>query len=109
MLRACAERYSGGRTDLRAPEISPLFADLTGMPPMLVHSADGEILLADIERLVEQAEAAGVPVVYRRLERTWHVVHMHAGLVSASTAAVREVGAFLRNSFDHDSRTGNFL
>ncbi|MFF4276825.1 alpha/beta hydrolase fold domain-containing protein [Streptomyces sp. NPDC001536] len=106
-LRACAARYSGERTDVRTPEISPLYADLTGLPPMLVHSADDEILLPDIEHLVDQAETAGVPVVYRRLERMWHVAHMHAGLVTASTAAVREIGAFLRNAFDHDSRMGN--
>lgn len=105
-LRACTARYRGERTDVRTPEISPLYADLTGLPPMLVHSADDEILLADIERLVERAEAAGVPVVYRRLERMWHVAHVHAGLVAASTAAVREIGAFLRDSFGLDSRTG---
>ncbi|MEU1183910.1 alpha/beta hydrolase [Streptomyces sp. NPDC005820] len=105
-LRACAERYAGP-ADPRAPELSPLYADLTGLPPTLVHSADGEILLADIERLVERAEAAGVPVVHRRLERMWHVAHLHAGLVKASTTAVHEIGAFLRNALDHDSGMGN--
>ncbi|MER5539567.1 alpha/beta hydrolase [Streptomyces mirabilis] len=106
-LRACAARYGGDRTDMRTPGISPLYADLIGLPPMLVHSADDEILLADVERLVERAKAAGVPVVYRRLERMWHVAHLHAGLVTASTAAVREIGAFLRRSLDHDARMGN--
>ena len=97
-LQACAERYGAG-AGLTAPEISPLFGELAGLPPMLVHGASDEILLADVERLVGQARAAGVPVAYRRLERMWHVAHLHAGLVAASTAAVGEIGAFLRKSF----------
>jgi acetyl esterase/lipase len=96
-LRACTERYGAG-VDLAAPGISPLFADLAGLPPMLVHGAGGEILLTDVERLVERARSAGVPVRFRRLERMWHVAHLHAGLVAASTAAVHEIGEFLRET-----------
>jgi len=102
-LRACAERYGAG-ADLTAPEISPLYGELAGLPPMLIHGASEEILLADVERLVERVRAAGVPVVYRRLERMWHVAHLHAGLVGASTAAVREIGAYLRETFTRDPR-----
>ncbi|MFG2730545.1 alpha/beta hydrolase [Streptomyces canus] len=107
LLRSCAAHYGAGRAGARTPEISPLFADLTGLPPMLVHSADGEILLAEVERLVKRAEAAGVSVAYRRLERMWHVAHLHAGLVTASTAAVHEIGAFLRGSLGQGTPTGS--
>lgn len=104
--RACAERYGAG-ADLRAPELSPLFGNLAGLPPMLVHGASDEILLAGVERLVERARSAGVHVRYRRLERMWHVAHLHAGLVAASTAAVREIGAFLRETTTDGTRREN--
>ena len=96
-LHACPQRYGAG-ADLSAPELSPLFGDLAGLPPMLVHAGSEEILLAAVERLVEQARAAEVAVDYQRLERMWHVAHLHAGLVGASTAAVHQIGAFLRES-----------
>lgn len=92
-LRGCAAQYAG--LDVTRPEVSPLHADFIGLPPLLVHGGSEEILLPDIERLVARVRAAGVPVRYRRLNRMWHVAHLHAGLVKAATGAVAEVGAFL--------------
>lgn len=94
-LRACAARYGAG-ADPRMPELSPLFADLAGLPPMMVHAANDEILRGSVEHLVTRVRTAGVPVRYRRLPRLWHVAHLNAGLVTDATAAVRELGAFLR-------------
>ena len=65
---------------------------------MIVHGTEHEILLGDIERFVTAARAAGVPVHYRRLPRMWHVAHLNAGLMAASTAAVHEIGEFLRET-----------
>ena len=97
-LGACASRYAGD--DTADPLVSPLFADLAGLPPLVVQSAEDEILLPDIERFVARAQAAGVSVQYQRLAGLWHVVHLHAGMVSEATAAVtalgEELGAALR-------------
>lgn len=97
-LRACAIRYAGA--DLAAAEVSPLNADLSGLPPLIVHGSADEILLPDIERFVVRARAAGVDVRYRRLERMWHVAHLQAGLTTAATSAVTELGAFLRETME---------
>jgi acetyl esterase/lipase len=90
-----ARAYAG--SDTRHPYVSPILGDLRGLPPMLIHATSSEILLRDIERFAERARAAGVAVCYRRLDRSWHVAHLHAGLVSAATAAVAEAGTFLKD------------
>ena len=94
-LVRCARAYAGRDTD--QPYVSPIRSDLRGLPPMLIHATSSEILLSDIERFAERARAAGVAVCYRQLEESWHDAHLHAGLVSAATAAVAEAGTFLRN------------
>ncbi|NMC07194.1 MAG: alpha/beta hydrolase [Candidatus Lokiarchaeota archaeon] len=46
--------------DLAAPDVSPLFASMDGLPPLLVQATTAEELLDDSRRLVEKARAAGV-------------------------------------------------
>ncbi|TFV62404.1 UNVERIFIED_ORG: alpha/beta hydrolase [Bacillus sp. AZ43] len=93
-LRRCARDFAGDR-DPGAPELAPLEADLTGLPPIAVHVGSEEILLEDAVRLAHRARAAGVPVDLRRLDGLWHVAHASAGLVTASTAAVNALGTAL--------------
>ena len=66
MLRAhligeMAKLYAGD-VALDDPGLSPLFADLAGLPPMLIQTGDDEVLLSDSTRLAERARAAGVDV-----------------------------------------------
>jgi len=49
-----------GATDPKNPLASPLYGDLTGLPPIRVHVGDDEVLLDDSRRYVERAVAAGV-------------------------------------------------
>lgn len=99
-LRACAERYCGGDparvAAAGAPVLAPLSADLSGLPPMLVHAASDEILRPSIERFVARVRSSGGRVCYRELNGMWHVCHLHAGLLPESDSAVNEVGRFLR-------------
>src|SRR5207302_1852094 len=60
-LRASGALYLG-TADARTPLASPLYADLDGLPPMLVQAGDAEVLLDDATRLAERAKAAGVDV-----------------------------------------------
>lgn len=60
-LAALAAAYLAG-ADPRTPLASPLHADLTGLPPLLIHVGEREVLRDDATRLAERAEAAGVPV-----------------------------------------------
>ena len=55
------------------PLVSPLFGDLTGLPPLFVTATQGECLLDDTTRLAERAEKAGVDVTLRLIEDSVHV------------------------------------
>ncbi len=68
MERAAAPYLAGA--DPRNPLASPLYAELGGLPPMLIHAGTYEMLLDDSRRLAERARAAGTEVTVR----TWPVV-----------------------------------
>ena len=55
------------------PLVSPLFGDLSGLPPLFVTATQGEVLLSDTTRLAERAEKAGVDVTLRVVEDSVHV------------------------------------
>jgi acetyl esterase/lipase len=84
-----------GETDPRTPLASPLYGDLSGLPPLLVHVGTAEILLDDSVRLAERARGAGVDVTLDVQEDMVHVWHYFAQLVPEGEASVREVGAFI--------------
>ncbi|MEV0336048.1 alpha/beta hydrolase [Nocardia sp. NPDC050717] len=89
-LRQCALAYAADPAD---PLVSPVYADLAGLPPVTVHVGAEEILRADAERLAESLRAAGVPVELTVFDGMWHVWHLHAGLFRAATDAVAALGA----------------
>ncbi|MGY2002155.1 alpha/beta hydrolase [Blastococcus sp. SYSU DS1024] len=93
-LARCAADFAPGR-DLRAPELAPLAADLTGLPPLVVQVGSEEILLEESVRLARRARDAGVAVDLRRFDGLWHVFHVSAGSVRESTAAVTALGEAL--------------
>ena len=68
MERAVAPYLAGA--DPRNPLASPLYADLHGLPPLLIHAGTYEVLLDDSRRLAERAHAAGTETVLQ----TWPVV-----------------------------------
>ena len=74
-LAGIAGLYAGD-TDLRDPLLSPIFADLTGLPPLLIQVGTDEILLDDSVRLANLAEEAGVQVQLEIYEEMFHVFHM---------------------------------
>ena len=94
-LEASARQYAGAAPRSH-PHVSPLFGDLTGLPRTMVQAGSDEILRGDAERLVERLEADGVPVHFRLGRDLWHVWHLFAGLVPEATAAVEELGEFVR-------------
>ncbi len=54
------------------PLVSPLFADLTGLPPSLIFVGEDEILLSDAERLRDKLECADCQVTYVSRPDMWH-------------------------------------
>jgi acetyl esterase/lipase len=90
-------RFYLGDADPRNPLASPLYADLTGLPPMLIHAAKNETLLDDSTRLADRARAAGVRVEMK----IWPVVPHVWQLVPAMPEArqsLREAARFLLDS-----------
>lgn len=89
-----AMAYAGDRS-LDDPLVSPLYADLAGLPPMLVHAGDHEILLDDARRTVVRAREAGVPADLGVFPGLWHVFQAFPG-IPESRWSLREIGAFIR-------------
>ena len=86
--------------DPRDAAVSPLYADLSGLPPLLIHCGENEMLLDDSVRLAERAEAAGVDVTLKVYPGLWHVFHRF-GFVPEARSAVTEIGAFARTRLGH--------
>lgn len=84
-----------GNTDPHTPLASPLYADLKGLPPLLIQVGTAEILLDDARRLAAQAEAAGVPVT---LDEWPEMIHGWQGFA-----------AFLPEAFEALERMGTFV
>ncbi|WP_045516771.1 alpha/beta hydrolase [Neobacillus niacini] len=82
-----------GNLDPCTPLVSPIYADLEGLPPMLVHVGNDEILLSDSERLVDRARAAGVDVSFKVWNDMWHVFHTFE--IPEARQAIDEVGEFV--------------
>ena len=77
------------------PLISPLYADLSGLPPLMIQVGTAEILLDDSARLAERAGASGVDVVYQPWENMIHVWQFFAPLLEEGQQAIDAVGAFI--------------
>jgi acetyl esterase/lipase len=89
-----AARDYVGVTDPKDPSVSPLFADLSGLPPLLVQVGTEEILLDDSVGFAESARTAGVDVTLEVAEGLPHVWHAIAS-APESTAATERMGSFL--------------
>lgn len=93
-LNQFADQYLGG-LDPRDPRVSPLFADLTGLPPLLVQAGGAEILLDDAVRLAERAAEHGVDVTLQVAPAQVHVWHLMADLDRAAKRAFYDIAGFV--------------
>jgi acetyl esterase/lipase len=91
---AASARYYLGDTDPRNPLASPLYADLTGLPPLLIHVGADEVLRDDSTRLTERARAAGVPVDLKIWPVVPHAWQLAPHLIPEARQSLRESAAF---------------
>jgi acetyl esterase/lipase len=82
--------------DRRAALVSPIFADLTGLPPLLIQAGSHEILLDDATRLAARAAAADVAVRLEVTPGVPHVFQAFAAMLEEGDAALTSAGEFLR-------------
>jgi len=93
-----ATAYAHGR-DAMDPGLSPLYASLTGMPPLHIEVGDDEILLEDSVRFAERAAAAGVQVSLSIWAGMPHVFQSSVGSLGAAGRSLDAIGQFLSSRF----------
>lgn len=103
MAPAMAKTYLAG-ADPRSPEASPIYGDLTGLPPILIQVSSHEVLLDDSLRLLRAAILADVAVHLRVYQGLPHVWQLFTGMLDEGQAALEEAGSFLRQHLDQNSK-----
>lgn len=80
----------------RTPLAAPLYADLAGLPPLLIQVGTAETLLDDSTRIAERARDAGVDVTLEVWDEMIHVFHAFAPILPEGQEAIDKIGEFLR-------------
>src|SRR5467141_3669980 len=93
---AFSARYYLGDTDPRDPLACPLYADLAGVPPLLIHVGADEVLRDDSTRLAERARAAGVSVELKIWPVVPHAWQLAPHLIPEARQSLRESATFFR-------------
>jgi epsilon-lactone hydrolase len=93
-LARMADAYLG-EADRRSPTASPLFADLAGLPPLLVQVGSAELLFDDATRFAARAEEAGVDVTLEIWDDVFHVWQAFADLLPEAREAIAQIGAYV--------------
>ncbi len=94
-LPKTAQWYAGD-IPLDDPRVSPLYADLSGLPPMFIQVGTSEILLDDSTRLAERAKAAGVEVELDVWQGQMHVWQMLWARLPSARKAIEKISTFTR-------------
>lgn len=90
-----ASLYAGSES-LRTPLVSPLYADLGGLAPLLFQAGSDELLLDDSVRAAESARSAGTEADLRIFQEMFHVFHMMPFLPQADEA-MQDIKTFMDN------------
>ncbi|MFF6992056.1 alpha/beta hydrolase fold domain-containing protein [Streptomyces sp. NPDC010273] len=101
-LEIRAADYLAG-ADPRTALASPLFAELRGLPPLLIQAGGREILLDDALRLAARAAHADVPVTLQTFPGAPHVFQGFAPLVDEAARALDQVAAFINSHAQPES------
>jgi monoterpene epsilon-lactone hydrolase len=102
LLHQFGDAYAG-REGCGDPGVSPLLAELAGLPPLVIDTAENDILAGQSRRLAQRARDAGVDVHYREHPGLSHGFHSLAGVLLQADRALRDVAAALNESLENDS------
>ena len=94
-LRMMASLYLDG-APATSPTASPLYADLIGLPPLLIQVGTRESLLDDARRVAARAQAAGVDVTLQEFEGVVHMWVVMGPDIPESLQAFHDAGEFIR-------------
>ncbi len=94
-MRRSTDAYLAGHP-IDDPVVSPLLADLTGLPPLLVQAATGDFVLGESRLLVEHAVAHGVDARLELYPAETHVFHVFWSFLPEAADALQQAGGFIR-------------
>jgi monoterpene epsilon-lactone hydrolase len=94
LLQARVPDYTAGH-DAALPLISPVFADLSGLPPLIIQAGSHEVLLDDAVRLAQQAAIADVQVTLDITPRVPHVFQAYSPILDEAAVALDRAGQLL--------------
>ena len=97
-LATTAQLYLG-KNDPRDPRASPLYGDLAGLPPILIHVGEDEVLLDDSTRYGDLVEKSGGVCQVNVWEGMVHVFPSNVSALHAAKVALDDIGDFLRQCF----------
>jgi acetyl esterase/lipase len=89
--------------DAREPLISPLYADLSGLPPLLIHVGDHETLLDDAVRFGDHALASGVEATTVVWPNMFHVFQIFVPILPEARQAIAQIATFIRSRLGENS------
>jgi epsilon-lactone hydrolase len=101
-MRRWAEMYADDH-DFSDPLISPLFGDLSGLPPVLVQASRSEVLYDDSVRFVKRAKEAGIKVTFQQWNGLIHWWHMFGSMPEAKEA-IEKVIRFINHNYKKNSK-----
>ncbi len=88
--------YCPDENDLANPLLSPVFANVAGLPPMLIQVGNDEILLSDSTRLADKLRDAGIEIELEIWPDMWHVFQLFIGKMPESRAAIQKIAGYAR-------------
>jgi epsilon-lactone hydrolase len=95
-------KYYAGDFETNLPLISPLFADLRGLPPLLIHVGTNEILLDEAIQISENARLAGVDLTLETWEGMFHVFQI-LSFIPETQRSLDNIAKFILNYQNHGS------
>jgi len=99
MAKVLADAYLDGHP-IDDPLVDPLHADLSGLPPLLIHAASGDSVFQEATLLAQRARSFGTPVSTSIFPVPTHDFHLFWTFLPEAEAAIDEVGRFLRESVE---------
>jgi acetyl esterase/lipase len=100
MILALAKNYLGEQGDPRHPLASPLYADLKGLPPLLIQVGNRETVLDDSTMFAAKARGAGVDVELQVWDGMIHVFQMFGAELAEAHQAILSIAQFLNRHLD---------
>jgi acetyl esterase/lipase len=92
---------------LTHPLVSPVNAELHGLPPLLIQISDAEVLGDDVMRFAAKAQAAGVPITLQVFQGLVHWWHLFWRFVPEARQALDQVAAFSRQVWQDQAADGS--